>query len=120
MLNIDWFQVMSNSAYPDKICNYCQLQLNMFYAFMLKATKAHETFTELLDEYASDEVDQDILVDIKSELDENLLNQEVIDDEGEQIEYDNKYDVMEDSPYEEYVTTNEEASSEYEAQQGIY
>ena len=41
---------MAEKGYPHRICNYCQLQLNMFYVFLKKAAKSHTEFTEKLGE----------------------------------------------------------------------
>lgn len=111
---------MSNCAYPDKICNYCQLQLNMFHAFMLKATKSHEIFTELLEEIP-EYIDPDVAQEcsIKAEL-ENSTMTEITNDieDDDQCEFEIKYDTMDSSMDEEYVASNEELASEYETQQG--
>lgn len=89
---------MSASGYPDKLCNYCQLQLNMFHAFVIKARKAHDTYTELLLEIQqnSDETD----FHIKSENDDEEINEEVVFTDDEVIEYNIKDETIEENTYE--------------------
>lgn len=35
-------------GYPDRVCDYCQLQLNTFYAFVKKAKSSSKQFERIL------------------------------------------------------------------------
>lgn len=39
---------LRKEGFPDRLCNYCQLQLNMFHAFLKKAEASNNTFEEIL------------------------------------------------------------------------
>lgn len=44
-----YFKVNPSSGYPEIVCQYCQLQLNVFFEFKKKVLEQHNRFTNALD-----------------------------------------------------------------------
>lgn len=47
-------------GYPDRVCNYCQLQLNTFHAFVKKAKSSSHQFAKILEGTKSTDHTNDI------------------------------------------------------------
>lgn len=97
------FQLKTDIGYPNALCNYCQLQLNMFYAFVEKAKLSNSNFTSILEnanvnkpkcspakrgrrKAIAAEVEDEIVMEellIKDEVDEIDESQQVIEIEEE-------------------------------------
>lgn len=76
-------------GYPERVCDYCQLQLNTFHAFVRKAKMTSSQFETMLQEMKQNEGDG-------NEDDENEDNEDTIMNSGLLAPTDMKYDDAQD------------------------
>lgn len=77
-----WYLQLRKAGFPDRLCNYCQFQLNTFHAFLKKAEASNNTFEEILgsaqddmyEEGSPDQYDKDQYIEMQ-EMDENSENE---------------------------------------------
>lgn len=77
-------------GYPDRVCDYCHLQLNTFHAFVKKAKKSSDQFAKIIEDVARVDLIEDIEpereLDLKAEsVSMMLMEFDVESDETEAI-----------------------------------
>lgn len=70
------FQLTPNSGYPEVVCTFCQLQLNVFYEFKRKVFSQHAKFTSFIEKHKCNSTNHENHIEIVTLLTPDLLGEE--------------------------------------------